>query len=424
MTLKDLLRKKHDMDRRSSQTSIAKEKPDEKSLPQPPQDFTFIRTTTLDQEVIQPPSFPGDDEPPPKEHGHFHFHHSPKKSAAPVQHDEEKEKEKDKISKTKKRLSLFRRSSAEQDADTLSEPATPPKLERKLSRRLSALRIRSSSRDSSSSVVPDDLSSSPAPVAAPQSPRRNASQRSVTSQPDPEQEREKEKAWEKRATQLAMLPPVSSPTSTRTPNTRTQEQHAADEDKLQRAITLHEKGELEEATALFGELAKPSGANNTLAQVLYGLALRHGWGTSVDKEAALQFFSLAAAGAATPLPGNTQPTTNAFPGSSPPAAKAELILALYELGNSYRHGWGCAVDPRAARAYYDAAANLGYSSKTSSQDAGDPDALEEAAWCWLTGFGGEKDKRRAAGYLRRAEQLGRTQVGNSWIWKEKYDPPV
>lgn len=37
----------------------------------------------------------------------------------------------------------------------------------------------------------------------------------------------------------------------------------------------------------------------------------------------------------------------------------ELVLAIFELGNCYRHGWGCAVDKAAARQYYETAANLG-----------------------------------------------------------------
>lgn len=49
---------------------------------------------------------------------------------------------------------------------------------------------------------------------------------------------------------------------------------AIDED-IQEAIRLHEIGELEQSTALFGRLADPKGANNPLSQVLYGLALRY-----------------------------------------------------------------------------------------------------------------------------------------------------
>lgn len=43
---------------------------------------------------------------------------------------------------------------------------------------------------------------------------------------------------------------------------------------IQEAIRLHEEGELERSTMIFGRLADPNGANNPLSQVLYGLALR------------------------------------------------------------------------------------------------------------------------------------------------------
>ena len=85
------------------------------------------------------------------------------------------------------------------------------------------------------------------------------------------------------------------------------------------------------------------------------------------------------------------------------AAKGELVLAIFELGNCLRHGWGIKKDPAAARQYYEAAANLG-----------DLDAMEEAARCYQEGFGGAKDKPRAAQYLRLAEEKGRKEVGNSW----------
>ncbi len=63
------------------------------------------------------------------------------------------------------------------------------------------------------------------------------------------------------------------------------------------------------------------------------------------------------------------------------AAKGELVLALYELANSFRHGWGVEKDPVAARSYYETAANLG-----------DIDAMNEVARCYEEGFGGKKDK--------------------------------
>ena len=46
------------------------------------------------------------------------------------------------------------------------------------------------------------------------------------------------------------------------------------DDNIQEAIRLHEAGELETSTRMFGRLADPNGDNNALSQVLYGLALR------------------------------------------------------------------------------------------------------------------------------------------------------
>lgn len=47
------------------------------------------------------------------------------------------------------------------------------------------------------------------------------------------------------------------------------------DDNIQEAIRLHEAGELETSTRMFGRLADPNGDNNALSQVLYGLALRY-----------------------------------------------------------------------------------------------------------------------------------------------------
>lgn len=65
------------------------------------------------------------------------------------------------------------------------------------------------------------------------------------------------------------------------------------------------------------------------------------------------------------------------------AAKGELVLAMYELANCFRNGWGVKKDPAAAKMYYETAANLG-----------DTDAMNEVAWCYTEGFGCKKDKVR------------------------------
>ena len=81
------------------------------------------------------------------------------------------------------------------------------------------------------------------------------------------------------------------------------------------------------------------------------------------------------------------------------AAKGELVLAIYELANCFRNGWGIEKDPVAARLYYETAANLG-----------DTDAMNECAWCYLEGFGGKKDKVR-----RVTPGIGEASVPRVWI---------
>ncbi|EQB54823.1 hypothetical protein CGLO_05283 [Colletotrichum gloeosporioides Cg-14] len=225
-----------------------------------------------------------------------------------------------------------------------------------------------------------------------------------------------EAAWEKRATILAS----SNKSRPATPshdngqgvggakdssNGAAVSSPAIDED-IQEAIRLHEAGDYENSTAMFARLADPKGANNTLSQFLYGLALRHGWGCEPNPEGAIKYLSAAASNAAA-----VEQMALKAGLKKGGAAKGELVLAIFELANSFRHGWGTKTDPIAAKQYYETAANLG-----------DTDAMNEVAWCYLEGFGCKKDKFAAARYYRLAEKNGNKTLGNSWIWKDKYDP--
>ncbi|CZT00387.1 uncharacterized protein RAG0_08429 [Rhynchosporium agropyri] len=178
------------------------------------------------------------------------------------------------------------------------------------------------------------------------------------------------------------------------------------DDNIQEAIRLHEASELETSTKMFGRLADPNGENNALSQVMYGLALRHGWGCTPDPAEAVKYLSAAAANAASIEEQALQ--AGMKKGGT---AKGELVLAIFELANCFRHGWGVQVDKFAAKQYYETAANLG-----------DTDAMNEVAWCYVEGFGCKKDKFAAARYYRLAETTGSKTLGNTWIWKEKYNP--
>ncbi|KAI4717398.1 hypothetical protein E4T48_06377 [Aureobasidium sp. EXF-10727] len=398
MPLRDVLKKRSNIqgDATSTRSTSSNSLP---NLPNPIPEFTFMRTTTHEQEVIVPPSYPGDDVP-----------------LAPEQTPE------------KKRRSIFRKSSANfmstvanssnnplathsEDKETATASPVRPKNERKLSERLHLSRSRGLSKSDSSSHLPTDLGEAPQNTPAPLDPPDAKGRVKETESPENKMQREAQ--WEKRATMMALKNPIlegerAEATSGEKKSHRRSTSLEEGEADIQEAIRLHEAGDLERSTQIFGTLADPQGANNPLCQVLYGLALRHGWGIPPSADAAIHYLSLAAS--------NSAAIESAALSSGSKAggdAKGELVLAIFELANCFRYGWGIKVDKVAARNYYEVAANLG-----------DPDALEEAAWCYMEGFGGPKDKFKAAQYLRLAEGAGRKSVGNSWIWKDKYSSPT
>ncbi|TVY85444.1 Protein DSF2 [Lachnellula suecica] len=179
------------------------------------------------------------------------------------------------------------------------------------------------------------------------------------------------------------------------------------DDNIQEAIRLHEAGDLETSTRMFGRLADPNGENNALSQVLYGLALRHGWGIPQNATEAVTYLSAAASNAA-----SIEELALQAGMKKGGAAKGELVLAIFELANCFRHGLGVHVDKLAALRYYEVAANMGDTGKSPTNNKAD--AMNETGWCYLEGFGCKKDKWAAAKYYRLAEQAGSKTLGNSW----------
>ena len=239
MTLRDLLKKKDKIQHEANHASASS------NIPGPPPEFTLIRSDTLTQEVIHPPSAPSTNEWPlgPSE---------PSASDSPP--------------RTVKRPSSFRSHSARSAAPAdsrISRSSSYGGREKRLSTLL-RLRSHSGSHSSRSSAhLPADLPAIDDDGGA--------------SGADAEAEREAK--WTKRATMLAessldlglpvdaasedapVLPPIGG-----IPD--------AEADDIHKAIELHERGDLEASTAMLSRLADPQGANHPLAQVLYGLALR------------------------------------------------------------------------------------------------------------------------------------------------------
>ena len=344
--LKDFLKKKEKIKEEVTPSVVSPPEPD------PTADaFTFLRSDTNTQELISPPSFTDE-------------------VAEPIPH------------KNERRLSShFARLRSSSDTSTRSaQSRTSPKGEKRLSQRLHLNRSRAPS--SSSVNVPTDL-------------------------PDIQdvaiEGEEKEAQWEERATMLAKANPNNRPVSldgqpkgmttgqkfyqdrfpqrtspdteqglgVRPGMTRSVSSAKGDEN-IQEAIRLHESGDLVNSTAMFGRLAD----GNAMAQIMFGLALRHGWGVPPDPPLAIQYLSAAAASSA-----SVESTALHSGMKKGGAAKGELVLAIYELANSFRHGWGVQKDMVAARKYYETAANLG-----------DTDAMNEVARCYESGQGGSKDR--------------------------------
>ncbi|KAL8809365.1 MAG: hypothetical protein Q9200_003486, partial [Gallowayella weberi] len=336
MTLRDLLKKKEKIKGDAAQQKNGSEKDPTTGQEPSPTQFTFMRTDTNTQELISPPTFPEDDKP-----------HSTKDT-------------KDTNSHGKKRFSRFRSSSNASVASNASKAS-----EKRLTSRL---HLGSHSRSSSigSTNIPSDL---PA-----------INDEAVDGE-------EKEAQWENRATILAQENPMMKqgcPGENSTggsglggrPALGRHISDAKGDENIQEAIRLHEAGDLENSTAMFGRLAQ----DNAMAQIMYGLALRrhrsHGWGTPINPPLAIHYLSLAASSAA-----SIESAALSSGLKKGGAAKGELVLAIYELANSYRHGWGVEKDMVAARGYYECAANLG-----------DTDAMNEVARLYDEGVGGRRDR--------------------------------
>ncbi|KAJ5625510.1 hypothetical protein N7510_001819 [Penicillium lagena] len=418
-SLKDILHKRDDL----STSSKPQEPPPFPTTPPTPE-FKFIRSDTISQEILTPPEGASATTPDLQHDSPASASASPRRSLS---------------------FGLFRRASRSPSVSSglgsVSGPSPPQSSrgENRLSSLFHNQRSNSTSRSTSRASVniPSDL---------PQ----------IIDEGDGDKQ-DRESQWEKRATMLVQQNPnflasgLSSPSpeeahggggdylqvgtlKARERNSSITTPTREEDINIQEAIRLHESGDLERSTQMFGRLADPNGANNALSQVLYGLALRynpplpspplpllhdtftkhhaktknqsHGWGCPPNPTLAITYLRSAASNSAA-----IESEALRAGMKKGGAAKGELVLAIFELANCFRNGWGVEKDPAAARQYYETAANLG-----------DTDAMNEAAFCFLEGIGGKKDKFAAAKYYRLAEVNGCPTLGNSWIWKEKYNP--
>jgi TPR repeat protein len=176
------------------------------------------------------------------------------------------------------------------------------------------------------------------------------------------------------------------------------------DDYIETAIRCHEANQLEESFQL---LQKAADAGSPLGLFLLGISVRHGWGCQQDQQLAFRYLKRSACSSFAHLNVKNTETLRSS------VAKGELVLAIYEIGVCYSHGWGVAKHKEAAAFYFHIAADLGYA-----------EAQSELAFCYQHGHGVKKDVYKAAKYYRMAYAQGIEPVGNSWIFKEKYDNVV
>lgn len=190
------------------------------------------------------------------------------------------------------------------------------------------------------------------------------------------------------------------------------------EDHVSAGIALHEKGDLREASYHWQHAAFKG---DHTAMLLYGLAVRHGWGMRQNASEAVKWlrkamesslgdnktFDLKSPSSVLPAIMSEEKQDN----KSSTLKKAHIGLALYELGMSYLHSWGTEKDEDMALRAFELAGSLG-----------DSDALCEAAGLYMKNGpkGRKKDLQKAARLYREAADKGANMIGQSWIYKDKY----
>lgn len=196
-----------------------------------------------------------------------------------------------------------------------------------------------------------------------------------------------------------LKPPTPSTESVNTPST----QPTSPLDYLQLGIQHHECNRLKDSAICFEKSAKEQGGCG-VGMLMWGLALRHGWGCEKNEKSGFRWLTKAAEAAVEDLEKARQ--GKRFDAKD---VKEELVMAIYEVGQCFFQGWGVRKDQKMAVSYYRVAANLG-----------DMDAQHDLAFCLANAKGCKKNKKEAAKWYRAAVAQGASDVGMAWIYKDKY----
>ncbi|SZF00255.1 unnamed protein product [Blumeria hordei] len=204
--------------------------------------------------------------------------------------------------------------------------------------------------------------------------------------------------------------PMNSPSSIQTksqilvPSTESTAQ-----EHVEKAIRYHKADMLNKSTY---HLRLAARMNHPTGMLLYALACRHGWGMRPNQREGVAWLRKAAdeVGLEVADDENLMQAGKVVDMSDLKTKKAQFALSIYELGVSHMNGWGIEQDKALALRCFEIAGSWG-----------DADAMAEAGFCYAQGVGCKKDLKRSAKFYRQAEAKGINMIGNSWIYKAKYN---
>lgn len=180
--------------------------------------------------------------------------------------------------------------------------------------------------------------------------------------------------------------------------------------RVKKAIQLRKEGKPREASY---ELSIAAHHGSKSAMLLYGLSLRYGYGLRVDPKQSFLWISRSA-GCDLILNANSNYSVDPFSLSDatiPKPMPEPDGKAFFELGIAFLNGIGTEKDENRALQFFEKSASLG-----------NVDAMTQAGMLWSKKghHGRKKDLYRSAAWLRFADKRGADNVGNSWIYKDKY----
>jgi TPR repeat protein len=175
-------------------------------------------------------------------------------------------------------------------------------------------------------------------------------------------------------------------------------------------------------SAKFFEISANLDGGTPFGMLMWGLCLRHGWGVPKDEKQGFVWLRQAceiAVGEFEELqgiPSGVKPTKGTdFSESALKGVKAELVLAIYEVGQCFFQGWG--VERDRTMGFVGLSCLLAYHTNVEmfqnyfllAARLGDVDAQQELGFCYSNGKGCKKDRKEAARWYRAAVRHRHTE---------------